>query len=540
MISLSDSYILKFKNFLIFVIIFSVKHNKNTCQEIHLITDNMEYLKGSVNNSKEVILFNMLNSKVTLSLLIAGTGLFYTSCKQYSNQKPNVIFVFADEWRGQDAGYAGNTDVITPNLDKLSRESINFSNAISTYPVCSPYRASLLTGQYPLTHGVFVNDVLLDPDARTLAKVFKDEGYETAYIGKWHIDGHGRSAFIPEERRQGFDYWKVLECTHNYMDSYYWDNDNVKKKWEGYDAFAQTDDAITYITQRKNSATPFILMLSWGPPHTPFQMVPEEFKQLYRDKILRIRSNVPQDKVVKTVEDLTGYYAHITALDKCIGDLQNAIKSAGLEKNTVFIFTTDHGHMVNSHGLYDKQKPYEESILVPFLLKYPAKFGKKGKSTDMLMGTPDIMPTLLGLCGISIPESVEGDDLSGIISGKMPDNREAVLISCAHPFGQWHRGRGGKEYRGVRTKQYTYARDLDGPWLLFDNVNDPYQLNNLVDNQNYHLTLQKLDLMLQDLLDKTNDEFLPGMEYINKWGYVTDNTETIPYNKINFRGMPLE
>ena len=455
-------------------------------------------------------------------------------------ERSNVVFVFADELRGQDLGYNGNRDVITPNLNKLATESINLFNTISCCPVSCPYRGSLLTGQYPLTTGVFVNDVQLNPEAQSISKVFKAAGYKTAYIGKWHLDGHGRNSFIPGDRRQGFEYWKVMECTHNYNNSYYWDNENGKKKWDGYDAYAQTTEAIDYIKETAKAGKQFFMVVSWGPPHTPFETAPESCKQLYRDKTLTLRPNVPSEETVKTINDLIGYYGHITALDSCIGELQIAIKEAGIEKNTIFIFTSDHGNMVNSHGFSFKQRPYEESINVPFLIKYPNGFGLKGITNDMLLNTPDIMPTLLGLCGLSIPKTVEGEDKSQSLLGKTADTTEAVLIACYQPFGQWPRNKGGKEYRGVRTKQYSYVRDIDGPWLLFDNKNDNYQMNNLVNQPEYETIQKELDKKLSRLLLKTHDTFRPGMEYIKKWGYVVDETESIPYNKTNYQGLPVE
>src|SRR5690606_32882967 len=135
-------------------------------------------------------------------------------CGVKDNPQPNVIFVFADQWRAQDVGYNGNPQVSTPTIDRFAKESVVFANAGSGCPVCCPYRASLLTGQYPLTNGVFYNDKALDPNATTIAKVYKQAGYETGYIGKWHLNGHGpgektfdaRLKFIPKERRQGFDF----------------------------------------------------------------------------------------------------------------------------------------------------------------------------------------------------------------------------------------------------------------------------------------------------------------------------------------------
>jgi len=121
----------------------------------------------------------------------------------------NIVFVFADQWRAQSVGYR-NPEVKTPHIDALERESINFTNAISGCPICTPYRASLLTGQHPLTHGLFMNDLALDPDIPAMGDIFKSAGYDTAWIGKWHADGHGRSTYIPPGRRAGFDYWKTL------------------------------------------------------------------------------------------------------------------------------------------------------------------------------------------------------------------------------------------------------------------------------------------------------------------------------------------
>ena len=123
-------------------------------------------------------------------------------------KKPNIVFVFGDQWRAQATGYAGNPTVKTPHLDQLAEDSINLTQAVSGYPVCSPARASLLTGQFPLTHGVFVNDVHLDNSAVSIAQAFRQGGYQTSYIGKWHVDGYGRSNYIPPERRQEFEYWK--------------------------------------------------------------------------------------------------------------------------------------------------------------------------------------------------------------------------------------------------------------------------------------------------------------------------------------------
>ncbi|MCX5647409.1 MAG: sulfatase [Phycisphaerae bacterium] len=443
-------------------------------------------------------------------------------------QKPNLVYVFADQWRAEATGYAGNGDVRTPNLDWLARESVSFGNAVSCCPVCSPYRASLLTGQYPLTHGVFLNDVPLRNEATTIAEVYQRSGYRIAYIGKWHLDGNQRSAFIPRERRQGFEFWRVLGCTHAYNNSYYYGDENVRRKWDGYDAIAQTREAQQYLRDHADGP-PFVLVLSWGPPHDPYGTAPQKYKDLFKPDSLALRPNVPEADRPKARQALAGYYAHIAALDDCVGEILRTVHETGIGQDTIFVFTSDHGDMLFSHGGQNKQQPWDESIRVPFLLRYPAVLGTVGRIIDLPINTPDIMPTLLGLSGIVIPGTVEGTDFSRLLTGKAPVPHYAALIGCPSPFGQWTRARGGREYRGVRTRRHTYVRDLKGPWLLYDNEHDPYQLDNLC-NKPEHAALQaSLDANLSKKLKDTRDEFLSGWDYIKKWGYEVDASGTVRY-----------
>jgi arylsulfatase A-like enzyme len=442
---------------------------------------------------------------------------------------PNVVFVLTDQWRRQATGYGGGPNALTPNLDKLATQSVNLTNAVSGCPVCCPYRASLLTGQYPLTHGVFLNDLCLSPKGVTLAQAYAKGGYDTAYIGKWHLDGHGRASYIPPERRHGFDYWKVLECTHNYNRSFYYAADSkTRLTWPGYDARAQTDDARAYIRKHASGAKPFILVLSLGPPHNPYQTAPKKYRELYKGKELKLRENVPASARGRARKDLAGYYAHISALDACVGDLLDTIDKAGIADNTIFVFTSDHGDMLGSQGMSRKQKPWDESIMVPFLLRYPAALGGKPRTIDMPINTPDIMPTLLGLSGIKIPKGVEGADYSGVLLARKKPSNDAVLITCVSPFGEWYRGK-GREFRGIRTRRYTYVRDLKGPWLLYDNQKDPNQLNNLAGKGDSADLQKRLDSLLAEKLKGTGDDFQPGTKYIDKWGYKVNARGTVPY-----------
>ena len=442
------------------------------------------------------------------------------------SRRPNVVFVFADQWRAQAAGCAGDTNVRTPAVDRLAAEGIRFTTAVSTCPVCSPYRASLLTGRYPLTHGVFLNDVPLGTEAVSIAQAFKSAGYHTGYIGKWHVDGRGRSNFIPPERRQGFEFWRAMECTHAYNRSFYYADDNTKLLWEGYDAIAQTREAQGYIRQHAGKE-PFLLLLSWGPPHNPYETAPEKYKQMYKPDDLTLRPNVPPEAAARTRKDLAGYYAHCTALDDCLADLRQTLRDCGIEDDTIFVFTSDHGDLLGSRGEQRKQRPYDEAVRVPLIIRWP-RLGK-GRTIATPIGTPDLMPTLLGLAGLEIPKTVEGTDFSPHLGGGPAPNDSAALIACYAPFGEWTRAAGGREYRGVRTVRYTYVRSLAGPWLLFDNEADPYQQKNLCGDPQHADVQKQMEELLQAKLRRTHDEFRPAEEYIAKWKYVTDKSGTVSY-----------
>jgi arylsulfatase A-like enzyme len=451
------------------------------------------------------------------------------ACFSAPPSKPNILLIIADQWRAQAFGFAGDPNVKTPNLDQLANESVRFINAVAGVPVCCPTRASIFTGQRPLTTGVFLNDVPLDPNAVTIAKVLSKEGYDTGYIGKWHLSGDGRSKFIPRERREGFDYWKVLECTHDYNHSYYYADGPEKLLWQGYDAIAQTADAANYIRSHGGGKKSFFLVLAWGPPHDPYQSAPEKYRALYSPAKITLESNVPEAMMTEARRMLAGYYAHCSALDDCVGDLRAILKETGLDKNTLLLFTADHGDLLGSHGGRNKQQPYDESIRVPLLLHWPAGLGAASRKLDAPINSEDLMPTILGLCGTGISPTVEGIDYSSYVRGGPNPSDSATVISCVAPFAQWNRRIGGREFRGIRTTRYTYVRDLNGPWLLFDNQNDAGQMTNLIGKVEFTTLQSELDATLKRKLAAGHDEFLPASDYIRKWNYEVNRDGTVPY-----------
>ncbi len=447
-----------------------------------------------------------------------------------TESKPNVVIVLADQWRAQACGYAGDSQVQTPHLDRLAAESINYRKAVSGIPVCTPARGCMLTGLYAQTHGLFVNDVHLADDVESMGKIFGRNGYDTAYIGKWHVDGRGRDAPIPRESRQGFEYWKVLECTHSYNRSLYYDHDKTEPDiWSDYDARDQTRDACRWLEERSDSDKPFLLFLSWGPPHDPYETAPPEFKAMYDPDAIELRPNVPPEVADLARERIAGYYAHCSALDSCVGELRGTLQTQGLEENTIFLFLSDHGDMLGSQGQHMKQRPWEESIRVPFLLRWPAGLGTEARTEDAPIDIVDVLPTLLGLCGLEARSDMEGLDYSGHVRGGEDPSGGQALVMCLQPFGQFVRTAGGREYRGLVTDRYTYVEDLSGPWLLYDNEGDPFQLNNLVDQPDHAEPQASLRRDLHALLDRRNDKFLSGDEYVEQFGYTVDETGTVGY-----------
>ena len=442
------------------------------------------------------------------------------------NARPNVLLVLADQWRAQSCGWMGNSEVQTPHLDRFARESVNCRLAASGCPVCTPARASLLTGLRPDRHGLFLNDAPLNPELPSMGKQFATAGYDTAWIGKWHVDGHGRYAYIPPERRHGFAYFKALECTHDYNHSRYYDNnDPTLRFWTGYDAIAQTDDCIRWLQSRRGDR-PFLAVLSWGPPHSPFLTAPQSYRDRYDPAALTIPANVPPAEVSEVRKNLAGYYAHITALDDCFGRLMAVVPD-----NTIVLFTSDHGDLLGAHGLWDKQGPWDESLRIPFLLRAPG--WPAGAVNDSLIDWLDVWPTLCGLAGLPQPSGIQGRDFSRhLLEGTVPTDN-GLLYASYHNFGNWGpiaRRHSlplfyAREARGLRTERFTYVEDLTGPWLLYDNEADPLQLRNLAGQ---HPQQKGLADRLHAKLRAEDDEFLSGMDYVRRWGYTVDESGTIP------------
>ncbi len=388
-----------------------------------------------------------------------------------NKSRPNILFAFSDQHRWRDMGCYGNDQVLTPNFDAFAREAIRFNNCISNCPVCVPIRGSLLTGLLPLKHGAITNDLPICHDVTSIAHVLKENGYHTGYIGKWHLAGVPRDQYIPPGKgRLGFEEWKVCNCSHAYMDAYYYGEDNSRIEIEGYEPIEQTRLAIDFIERNSKEKQPWCLYLSWGPPHDPYRSVPDSYLDIYKHMELRLRDNIPstikhtlnKTYTVDQIKDfIKGYYAHITALDEQFGRLIRALEQTGQIDNTIIIYTSDHGDMLGSQGVTNKQWPYDESIKVPLLVYW------KGKTingvSDELIGLVDLPVSILGLLGLEFPCEVDGQDLHHLFIDEKARGLESCYIFDYIPSHQ-AAARGSSEWRGIRTKRYTYARTASDEW----------------------------------------------------------------------------
>ncbi len=424
---------------------------------------------------------------------------------------PNVLIIFPDQWRRQALGCYGDPVVRTPNLDRLAAEGVRFERCYTNNPVCSPARATIMTSRYPHQTGMIHNNLLLRPEEVTIAECLRDAGYATEYIGKWHLDGQAKPGFVrPGERRQGFESFEGFNRGHWYHNPQYFTNEGKLIKPEGFESFYQTDLAINFMKKHKDQ--PFFVYLAWGPPHMPYRP-PEEFDR-FTAADLKWRPNVPQkfrsDK--RTIQNLCGYYGLCEALDHEVGRLLKFLDESGLAQNTLVLFTADHGDMHGSHGLRYKTHPEEESAGIPLIARLPGVI-PNGLVSKTLISLIDIMPTVLSLCGLPVPKTAVGRDLSAAFKGKSVNDEPLYLEGRMQVFKESNKpgqfGHGGYgAWRAIVTPQHKLAVDFTGKVrLLVDLEKDPYELNNLADKPEAAALQKELLAQLKEIGKRTGDPF---------------------------------
>jgi len=392
--------------------------------------------------------------------------------------RPNLLFVFSDQQSSDMLGCYGNDQIITPRIDACAAAGVLFRHCVSSCPVCTPYRGMLLSGQHPLGNGCLVNDVQMLPAGRThFAEVLRDAGYQVGYVGKWHLHGGRRDRPVPAgPLRYGFDtefFTNNCSLAFSARDAFFWNDDGRRVPLGRWEPDGQTDQALAFID--RHAGRPFALFVSWHPPHdwAGGYEAPANCAPRYDEVRIRLRpgcADTPRSR-----REYRGYMALCTNLDGNFGRLLDKLDELDLAADTLVVYTSDHGDILRSHGIQDwhKSRPEHVSARVPLILRWPGRLPSRASET--LVGTLDLMPTLLGLLGISAPATCQGDDLSaGVLAGRDEPREEGV------PLFFWGEG---SDWRGVYTRRHTYAFEPPGGTrginVLYDRRDDPDELENL-------------------------------------------------------------
>ena len=443
-------------------------------------------------------------------------------------QRPNILFVFSDQQRYSALGANGNRVVQTPSLDGLAAEGMACDNAFSNHPLCSPYRAILLTGRYGWQNLVIDNEYRPRRDIPTLPGTLRDHGYGTGHVGTFHL-GKGPYA---EEDRYGLEYLAALHGGRGYFNRSYYENESGPTFFEGWAPEAETDLAIRFMARHLDARPddPFALFVSWRPPHWPYAQYPEAHA-IYDPAEVDVPGNVPPQMVDFARREIADYYGCCTGLDAQMARLLDALDRFGIRDNTIVCYTSDHGDHLSSHGygkpsdhwLHEsmrasKATPYEESIHVPFVVRWPDAI-PAGVRSRAFFGAIDLVPTLLGACGIPLPDGLQGRDVSGVWQGgdapadpeHAPGGSEsAYLQNMAHGWPN-REGWVGR-WRGVRTEHYTFARwyaNERGPWL-FNRSADPLEMVNLAHAAEARPAVEEMEERLHRWMEATRDPFEYG------------------------------
>lgn len=459
-------------------------------------------------------------------------SLFTNTTEIECTRKANAIWVFGDQHRAQALGYRGDPNVRTPNIDNLARDGIRFDCAVSGAPWCSPFRGCLLTGKYPHQTGVYKTPSPLDPSIATITSPFKENGYHTAWVGKWHLDGsNSHSHYIPPQRRGGFDYWMGYENNNNVQEAFVYGTENeTPSRLAGYETDGLTDLLIKHLKDHIKSTCneegeyqPFFASLSVQPPHNPY-VYPANTTGIgnyYHNPCeIKLRPNVPRVDWIKNKAafDLAGYYGMIENLDMNIGKLRMCLKELGIDRETYIIFFSDHGDCLGSHGQWRKSSPWEESIKIPFIIStVGGKFHMHIGYSDAVVNHVDIAPTTLGLCGIKKSEWMEGYDYSYLcIKNNRPEYKDSKNNRSQEPDSaylqqiprKYHPHTVNKSWRGVLMRDgWKYVCMPGHDWLLFNTKEDPYEMANLCYDTIFQKQKERCHERLVRWIEETGDNF---------------------------------
>ena len=443
--------------------------------------------------------------------------------------RPNIVFILVDDLRWDELGCTGHPFVKTPNIDRIAREGAMFRNAFMTTPLCSPSRASFLTGQYAHTHGIIDN---VDRSAAshrltTFPQLLHESGYATAFIGKWHMGND-------DKPRPGFDRWVSFKGQGTYINPDI-NEDGREIKSPGYITDVLNGYAVEYI--RRKHDQPFLVYLAHKAIHPEVKQnddgsvdlsAAERFIPAKRHEGAFSGQRIPrrpsygrtpegkaalQRKIgdlpalgaatVTSEEAILGRQRTLLAIDEGVGEIVKALKETGQLDNTIIVFTSDNGYFYGEHGLsVERRLAYEESIRLPLLMRYPKRIKSRTVRDEFALNI-DLAPTLLDLAGVAIPSSMQGHSLVPLLSGQRPAWRSSFLVELYSDKVFPRITRMG--YKAVRNERWKYINyvELNGMDELYDLKNDPYEMKNLISEPAAGKALEEMKRELERLLIET-------------------------------------
>jgi len=466
---------------------------------------------------------------LSLSLAFPPEVISQRSFGKASNSRPNIVFILVDDLRWDELSCAGHPVVRTLNIDRIAREGAMFRNAFMTTPLCSPSRASFLTGQYAHTHGITDN---VDRSAAshkltTFPLLLHQSGYETAFIGKWHMGND-------DTPRPGFDRWVSFKGQGHYLDPEI-NEDGKAIKPTGYITEILNGYAVDFIRRRRDK--PFLVYLahkaihpeltqnndgSVSSPDAEVFIPAQRHKNLYVDKpvprrpnamrapggkpaLQRQIGNLPplgastgtRDEVIRQRQQT------LQAVEDGVGEIYRALQETGQLDNTIIVFTSDNGYFYGEHGLsVERRLAYEESIRMPLLMRY-SRWIKEGTKLDQFALNIDLAPTLLSLAGVAVPGNMQGRSLVPLLKGERTTSRDSFLIEyySDNVFPRVFK----MGYKAVRNRRWKYIHylELEGMDELYDLKTDPYEMKNLINQPGTEKTLDEIKKELERLLKET-------------------------------------
>lgn len=462
--------------------------------------------------------------------------------------RPNLLFIMSDDHAAHAISAYGSRINETPHLDRIARNGMRFDSAFCTNSICTPSRAAILTGTYNHVNKATTLDTHLDNTQWTFPQSLQEAGYTTGIIGKWHL-GHG-----PRHDPVGFDFWRILPGQGHYDNPVMLEADGNVVERGGYVTDLITDDCIDFIGEHKDE--PFALFCHHKASHRTWNPAPRHFT-LYDDVDIPEPTTFHDDldgraEVIKSVKmhmmdldpitDLKAvvpeglsreeemewryqryikdYLRVVTAMDEGIGRMLDKLEQEGLADNTIVVYTSDQGFFLGDHGWFDKRLMYEESLGMPLLIQYPERI-KPGTSSDDIVVNVDFGPTLLDLMGVAIPDHVQGRSFAPILDGATPDDWPESMY-----YRYWMHRDGAHNtpaHYGVRTRTHKlicYYNDplgqlgANGPvdpieWEMFDLVNDPLEINNVIADPTYATIRAELEAELARLQEELGDKPYP-------------------------------